>query len=246
MGFRIKYIFQQNALQPKLPYTAMVLILTSVLSVLSIIVTLTLFLLGGEFKSPTCIIIFTSVFNIIGFFLGMMLVILRKMRETFPLNIIMSILYGLAISAAQGYSIINVEILVKVIAWVIAFVLLSILVPVGMVIKTDLSQYTSVFMIYCVAELSTITVVFIGLIIAGNTQVALAVYAAGVLPILIPLAIGFGQLTFSTISSYTYYPDYCLASLTLFTTLLGFFTTISVEAHFITLLIKNNTTVKLL
>ncbi|CAH8523055.1 unnamed protein product [Schistosoma intercalatum] len=141
-----------------------------------------------EFKSATCITIFTSVFNIIGFFLGMMLVILRKMRETYPLNIIMLILYGLAISAAQGYSIINVEILVKVIAWVIAFVLLSILVPVGMVIKTDLSQYTSVFMIYCVAELSTITIVFIGLIIAGYTQVALAVYVAGVLPILIPVS----------------------------------------------------------
>lgn len=78
----------------------------------------------------------------------------------------------MAISAAHGYSIINVEILVKVIAWAIAFVLLSILVPVGMVLKTDLIQYTTVFMIYCVAELSTITVVFIGLIIAGNTQVS--------------------------------------------------------------------------
>ncbi|CAH8537998.1 unnamed protein product [Schistosoma margrebowiei] len=189
MGFRIKHIFQQNALQSKLPYTAMVLILTSVLSVLSITVTLTLSLLSKEFKTDTCITIFTSVFNIIGFFLGLMLVILRKMRETNPLNIIMLILYGLTISAAQGYSIINVELLVKGIAWVIAFVLHSILVPIGIVIKTDLSQYTTVLIIYCVAELSTITVVFIGLIIADYTQVALAVYAAGVWPILIPVSL---------------------------------------------------------
>ncbi|CAI2729097.1 unnamed protein product [Schistosoma spindalis] len=246
MGFRIKHIFHQNALQPKLPYIAMVLILTSVLSVISMIVTLTLSLLNGEFKTNTCITIFAGVFNIIGFFLGMMLVILQKMRETFPLNIIMLILYGLAVSAAQGYSIINVEVPVKAIAWVIAFVLLSILVPIGFVIKTDLSQYTSVFIIYCVAELSTIMVAFLGLIIAGYTQVALAVFVAGAFPILIPLAIGFGQLIFGTSFSYTYNPDYCLASLTLFTTLLGFFISISVEGHFITRLIKNNTIVKLL
>ncbi|KAH9587120.1 hypothetical protein MS3_00004975 [Schistosoma haematobium] len=219
MGFRIKHIFQQNALQPKLSYTAMVLILTSVLSILSIIVTLTLSLLGREFKSATCITIFTSVFkNDVGYFT-------EDERNVSPeYNNVNFIRFGYICSS-----------------WILYH-------QCGNSSKSHSMGYCfrvafdfgpgCVFMFYCVAELSTITIVFIGLIIAGYTQVALAVYVAGVLPLLIPLAIGFGQLTFSTSSSYTYNPDYCLASLTLFTTLLGFFITISVEAHFIKQLMK--------
>ncbi|XP_018650668.1 hypothetical protein Smp_121930.1 [Schistosoma mansoni] len=238
MGFRIKHIFQWNVRQPKPSYTAMVLILTSALSVVSITVTLILSVLKN-FKTNECVTIFTVAFTIIGTFLGMMLVILRKMRETYPLNIIMLILYGACISVAQGYSVINACVLVKVGAWAIAFVLLSILVPIGMVIKTDLSEHTSALIIYCAAELFITTVVFTGLMIADHKKIALAVFVAGVLAILIPLAIGFGQLTFGTNLSYTFNPDYCIAALTLFTTLLGFFVTSSVEVHFIEGLIKN-------
>uniref|UniRef100_A0A3Q0KKB0 Bax inhibitor 1-related n=1 Tax=Schistosoma mansoni TaxID=6183 RepID=A0A3Q0KKB0_SCHMA len=222
MGFRIKHIFQWNVRQPKPSYTAMVLILTSALSVVSITVTLILSVLKN-FKTNECVTIFTVAFTIIGTFLGMMLVILRKMRETYPLNIIMLILYGACISVAQGYSVINACVLVKVGAWAIAFVLLSILVPIGMVIKTDLSEHTSALIIYCAAELFITTVVFTGLMIADHKK----------------LAIGFGQLTFGTNLSYTFNPDYCIAALTLFTTLLGFFVTSSVEVHFIEGLIKN-------
>ncbi|CAH8543720.1 unnamed protein product [Schistosoma rodhaini] len=188
MGFRIKHIFQWNVLKRKLSYTAMVLILISALSVVSITVTLILSVLKDEFKKETCVNIFTVAFTMIGTFLGVMLVILRNMRETYPLNIIMLILYGACISVAQGYSIINVCVLVKVGAWAIAFVLLSILVPIGMVIKTDLSKYTSTLVIYFAAGLFIITAVFTGLMIAGHKKVALVVLMAGVLAILIPVS----------------------------------------------------------
>ncbi|KAH8848821.1 hypothetical protein KSF78_0009756 [Schistosoma japonicum] len=68
---------------------------------------------------------------------------------------------------------------------------------------------------------------------------ALGIFVAGVLAVMIPVAVCFGQLTFSQFI-HGYNPDYCLAVLVLLTTVLGFFVIFSVEIN----LLKNLTASK--
>nr|AAW25595.1 SJCHGC09323 protein [Schistosoma japonicum] len=230
MIYIFNFIVKRQNLQSKLSYTTMVWILISVLTVISITITLTLDLLGESFKKEECVIIFTVVFIIVSVFLGTMLTALQKMRETFPLNIMVLTAYAICISVAEGYPVINVSVLIKVGAWFGALILCSILATIGIFIKSDLRNHSIAFLIYCaVVLICNIDSVYRCLFWRLST-LALGIFVAGVLAVMIPVAVCFGQLTFSQFI-HGYNPDYCLAVLVLLTTVLGFFVIFSVEVN---------------
>ncbi|KAK4471117.1 hypothetical protein MN116_005515 [Schistosoma mekongi] len=230
MSYLINHITKRQNLQSTLPYIALVWILISVLTIISISITLTLCLLGESFKKRECIIIFTAVFTIVSVFLGTMLTILQKMRETFPLNIMVLTVFGICISIAEGYPVINVSVLTKLGAWFGALTLCSILATIGTFVKNDLRNHTIAFLIYYAVVLIVTMLVYIGVYFGGYPNLALGIFVVGVLAIMIPITICFGQLTFSQFI-HGFNPDYCLATLVLFTTVLGFFVIFSVEIH---------------
>ncbi|TNN10650.1 hypothetical protein EWB00_005172 [Schistosoma japonicum] len=230
MNYIINLIVKRQNLQSKLSYITMVWILISVLTVISITITLTLDLLGNHSKRKECVIIFTVVFIIVSVFLGTMLTVLQKMRETFPLNIMVLTVYAICISVAEGYPVINVSVLIKVGAWFGALILCSILATIGIFIKSDLRNHSIAFLIYCAVVLIVTMIVYIGVYFGGYPNLALGIFVAGVLAVMIPVAVCFGQLTFSQFI-HGYNPDYCLAVLVLLTTVLGFFVIFSVEVN---------------
>ncbi|KAH8848822.1 hypothetical protein KSF78_0009708 [Schistosoma japonicum] len=216
MNYIINFILKRQNLQSKLSYTTMVWILFSVLTIISITITLTL-----EFTGK----------------------IIQKGRMCYNFH---SCFHAICISVAEGYPVINVSVLIKVGAWFGALFLCSLLATIGIFIKSDLRNHSIAFLIYCAVVLicnndSVYWCLFWKLSKLNQYAIllALGIFVAGVLAVMIPVAVCFGQLTFSQFI-HGYNPDYCLAVLVLLTTVLGFFVIFSVEVN----LLKNLTASK--
>ncbi|CAH8510652.1 unnamed protein product [Heterobilharzia americana] len=194
-------------------YTKRVIVFVAAETGITAILALSLYFLPDECR--TCAVIMTAyvIFMILDL-VTIAVISTLKLTEKFPSNLLLTMLHSLFPSVMIGIPFICLDIIWEFAVWAVALMLYITSTALGTILRKDIFHYMVFWIVYYVVTFA-VAITF-GLLVHFKIiecQCEIVIIGAAVIAALIPIAIGFGQITLGEPKFRSFGTDYCLASI---------------------------------
>ncbi|CAH8587469.1 unnamed protein product [Schistosoma intercalatum] len=232
-GITVMNIIQHdNRMTVVSTYTKTVLILVAIQISVSFVIIMLSSLLGMAGQSGGQLIpsIIVGLLLLIACVIALLIALVKKINEKYPLNVALVIIYSICMATALGVWNAQLDAIVKLAVFVISLVLFTCGLLIGAAIKADLADHLmSILISFSVISVLIVIVAVVLSFWKHYKYYTIGVYI-GAQIILLIVTIFLSYLTVGKSRYLLLYPNYALASILLYTI---FFSTLSINTDII-------------